>query len=300
MPRSTNFLLTAAARTLKIKDIFKMGEEKAWEQFVSIRFADNNGEAYCPACGTVEPYFLKSRKKWECRGCRKHFSVTSGTIFASRKLDFTDILAAIALFVNAAKGISALQMARDLDVQHKTAWVMCHKLREAMAMGNDDVVLSGDVEIDGCHVGGHVRPENRKEDRKDRRLAENKDADRRVVIAMRERQGRTLTFSLKRPKRLASSTPSHAFSPTASCTLTKQATGTLCTPTTRPPASITPSNTATATPAPTKSKVSSRVSVAPFAASTTMFPLSIFTSTVTKLHGAKTPAAPTTRRFGKS
>ena len=45
MPRSTNFLLTAAARTLKIKDIFKMGEEKAWEKFVSIRFADNNGEA---------------------------------------------------------------------------------------------------------------------------------------------------------------------------------------------------------------------------------------------------------------
>ena len=194
MPRSTNFLLTAAARTLKIKDIFKMGEQKAWEQFVSIRFADNDGEAYCPACGSVDPYFLKSRKKWECRGCRKQFSVTSGTIFASRKLDFTDILAAIALFVNAAKGISALQMARDLDVQHKTAWVMCHKLREAMGMGNDDVVLSGDVEIDGCHVGGHVRPENRKEDRKDRRLAENKDADRRVVIALRERKGRTLTF----------------------------------------------------------------------------------------------------------
>ncbi len=45
MPRSTNFLLTAAARTLKIKDIFKMGEDAAWEQFVAIRFADNNGEA---------------------------------------------------------------------------------------------------------------------------------------------------------------------------------------------------------------------------------------------------------------
>ncbi len=48
-----------------------------------------------------------------------------------------------------------------------------------MGMGNDDVVLAGDVEIDGRHVGGHVRPENRK----DRRLAGNKDADRRVVVA---------------------------------------------------------------------------------------------------------------------
>ncbi len=191
-----HFLLSAAARTLKIKDIFKMGEQKAWEQFVAIRFANNNGEAYCPACGCTDPYFITTRRKWKCRACSKQFSVTSGTIFASRKLDFTDILAAIAIFVNAAKGISALQMARDLDVQHKTAFVMCHKLREAMALEAGDMTLSGDVEIDGCYVGGHVRPENRKEDRKDRRRSENLDPDRRVVVALRERGGdnRTMTF----------------------------------------------------------------------------------------------------------
>jgi len=185
MPRQTLFLLTAATRTLKLKDVYKMGEQKAWEQFVAIRFAANDGEAYCPECGTVEPYFITTRRKWKCRACSKQFSVTSGTIFASRKLEFTDILAAIALFINAAKGISALQMARDLDVQHKTAWVMCHKLREAMALEGKNSPLTGDVEIDGCYVGGHVRPEKRKEDRKDRR---------RVVVAMRERGGRTMTF----------------------------------------------------------------------------------------------------------
>ena len=196
MTQRTNFLLTAAARTLKLKDVYKMGEQKAWEQFKAIRFSANGGEAFCPACGCVDPYFMKARRRWECRGCRKQFSVTSGTIFASRKLEFTDILAAIALFINAAKGISALQMARDLDVQHKTAWVMCHKLREAMALEGHDTPLYGDVEIDGCYVGGHVRPENRKEDRKDRRLKENQDDDRRVVVALRERGGdnRTMTF----------------------------------------------------------------------------------------------------------
>jgi hypothetical protein len=58
--------------------------------------------------------------------------VTSGTIFASRKLSFVDLLSAICLFVNASKGLSAVQLSRDLDVQHKTAFVLMHKLREAM------------------------------------------------------------------------------------------------------------------------------------------------------------------------
>ena len=57
----------------------------------------------------------------------------SGTIFASRKMSFTDLLAAIVIFVNGAKGVSALQVSRDLDCQYKTAFVLSHKLREAMA-----------------------------------------------------------------------------------------------------------------------------------------------------------------------
>jgi hypothetical protein len=52
----------------------------------------------------------------------------------------------------------------------------------------------GEVEIDGCHVGGHARQENHKAERKDRRLAENQTGKRRVVVVMRERQGRSLPF----------------------------------------------------------------------------------------------------------
>ena len=99
--------------------------------------------------------------------------------------------------MNAAKGISALQLSRDLGVQHKTAFVLAHKLREAMASGNEAVMLKGVVEVDGAYFGGHVRPENRKEDRKDRRRAENRDPARRVVIAIRERGGRVLPFVTK-------------------------------------------------------------------------------------------------------
>lgn len=191
------FLLSAKARTLKLRAICRLSDDDAFALFTAIRFAENGGEPFCPDCGCCDPYFVSTRRKWKCRACGKTFSATSGTIFASRKMDFVDLLAAICIFVNAAKGISALQLSRDLDCQYKTAYVLAQKLREAMATGNDAVTLGGTVEIDGAYFGGHVRPENRKEDRKDRRRAENRDRDRRVVIAVRERGGRTLSFVVR-------------------------------------------------------------------------------------------------------
>ena len=193
-----HFLLSAAARTLSLRAIYRMTDDEAFALFSRIRFSENGGDPFCPACGCCDPYFISTRRKWKCKACGRNFSATSGTIFASRKMAFVDLLAAICIFVNAAKGISALQLSRDLDCQYKTAYVLAHKLREAMALGNDGVTLDGVVEIDGAHFGGHVRPENRKEDRKDRRLREHQDRDRRVVVALRQRGGRTLPFVVKR------------------------------------------------------------------------------------------------------
>jgi hypothetical protein len=122
------------------------------------------------------------------------FSVTSGTIFASRKMPFVDLLAAICIIINGAKGISALQLARDLDCQHKIAFVLFHKLREAMKAETKDLMLDGDVEIDGAFFHGHIRPANEAVNRVDRRLAQNQTGTRRVVIALRQRKGRTRTF----------------------------------------------------------------------------------------------------------
>ncbi len=86
-----------------------------------------------------------------------------------------------------------LQLSRDLDCQYKTAFVLAHKLREAIASEIQGATLSGTVEVDGCYFGGIIRPANKKEDRIDRRLAENKSDKRRVVIVARERHGRTIT-----------------------------------------------------------------------------------------------------------
>ena len=121
--------------------------------------------------------------------------MTSGTIFASRKFPIRTYLLAIAIFVNGAKGHSALQLSRDLDVAYQTAFVLSHKLREAMATeANSGEVLDGDVEVDGAYFGGYVKPANYKVDRIDRRRAENQTGKRRVVVVMRERNGRTLPF----------------------------------------------------------------------------------------------------------
>jgi transposase-like protein len=192
-----HFLLSAAARTLSLKAVFRMGEDKAYEAFCQLRWPETDGEAVCPRCGCVETYNITSRRRFKCVGCHHQFSVTSGTIFASRKLSFTDLLAAIVIFVNGAKGVSALQVSRDLDVQYKTAFVLSHKLREAMAREQAGRQLNGVVEIDGAYFGGYSKPENMAADRKDRRLKANLTGKRQCVVIMRERDGRSLPFVVR-------------------------------------------------------------------------------------------------------
>lgn len=188
-----HFLLSAKARTLSLKDIYQAGEEAAYATFLKLRWPATDGEAVCPNCGCVDTYKITTRCRFKCAACGLQFSATSGTILHSRKLSFVDLLAAICLVANAAKGLSALQLARDIGCNPKSAFVLAHKIREALARETADAKLAGEVEVDGAYFGGHVRPENRKEDRKDRRLVENQSGKRRVVVALRQRQGRTLT-----------------------------------------------------------------------------------------------------------
>ena len=193
-----HFLLSAASRTLSLREIYKGGEDAAYRTFCEMRWPETNGEAVCPRCGHDETYSISTRRKFKCKNCHHQFSVTSGTIFASRKMDFVDLLAAICIIVNASKGVSMIQLSRDLDCQYKTAFVLAHKLREAMSEEvQTGEVLEGHVEIDGAYFGGHIRPANVKADRVDRRLKEHQTGKRRVVVAMREREGRTLPVVVK-------------------------------------------------------------------------------------------------------
>lgn len=186
---SQHFLLSPKSRQLSVKKIARLTDAEAWQEMVKLRWGDS-GTQCCPSCGSVRKhFFLKTRQQWRCaeKECGHTFSVTSGTIFASHKLPLKDILYAVALFVHAAKGTSALQLSRHLDINHKSAYVLFHKLREALWMSRNTSPLKGEVEIDGGYFNYHVRPSNKRKNRVDRRLRFNLNPMKRAILAMRER-----------------------------------------------------------------------------------------------------------------
>lgn len=191
-----HFLLSTKARTLSLAAVMRMTEEDAESTFRNLRWID--GKPVCPHCDCPIVYECRRPSgalRFRCKACRKDFSITSGTLFAFHKLGLREYLAAIAIFANEVKGKSALALSRDLDVQYKTAFVLAHKIREAMASELKGILLGGageTVEIDGGYFGGYVKPANHKENRVDRRLAKNQNGKRKVVVVVREREGRTL------------------------------------------------------------------------------------------------------------
>ena len=131
---SQHFLLSAKARTLSLSAVLRMTDQEAEDAFRSVRWTD--GKATCPHCECPTVYECRRPSgalRFRCKACRKDFSITSGTLFAFHKMPLRNYLAAIAIFCNEVKGKSALALSRDLDCQYKTAFVLAHKLREAMA-----------------------------------------------------------------------------------------------------------------------------------------------------------------------
>ena len=192
-----HFLISPACKTLREVDVARMSEEDAHATFQKLRWPSTNGEPACPRCGVIGTYSYPAKRKWRCKACSHDFSVTSGTIFADRKMPFRDLLLVIFKFVNAAKGIPAAQLCREIGCDYKVAFVLLHKLRECMESETAGAQVGGEdaeVEVDGAYFGGHVRPENLKEDRVDRRLAENQNGKRQCLGVIRERGGRTLPF----------------------------------------------------------------------------------------------------------
>ncbi len=182
--KGQHFLLSAAARTISLRSVTTMSEAEAWQTFQRIRWDAAGGKPICPECACLICYDVSrgNHPCFRCRDCCKDFSPTSGTQFAYHKLSIREYLVAVVLFVNAIKGISALQLDRDLDLSYRTAFVLCQKLREVVASETRGMVADGEVEIDGCHVGGYVKPANYKENRRERRKAENQNGKRRLVV----------------------------------------------------------------------------------------------------------------------
>lgn len=188
---------------LSIATVLRMSDEEAEKVFAGIRWAETSGKAICPKCECPTCYECRRPNgalRFRCKACRKDFSLTSGTLFASHKLPLRMYLAAIVIFCNEVKGKSALALSRDLGVQYRTAFVLAHKLREAMATEMKGSKLGGDgrkVEVDSAYFGGYVKPANLRENRLDRRLSRNRSGKRQCVVVMRERDGHTLPAAFR-------------------------------------------------------------------------------------------------------
>jgi transposase-like protein len=116
----------------------------------------------CPRCDGPSRGYIRDRQVHECARCGYQCSVTAGTIFHKTRTPLTSWFWAIYRMSHDKKGISAMQLSKEIGVGYRTAWVMQHKIRKAMEDRDQGYKLSGLVEVDEGYVGGQEHGEARK------------------------------------------------------------------------------------------------------------------------------------------
>ena len=180
-------------------------KQKIIEHFISIRYKDGLA---CNHCGAVaEVYSMKATpKKFICHSCNNTFSVFKDTIFENSSTDLKKWFYAIHLFLNGKKGISALQLQREIGTTYKTAWRMLRQIR--LAMGNkkkksdkkdddhDDDFMQTIIEIDETYLGGKAENKHMSE-----RIAAKGIFEKNIVLGMLERDKEVRAFVIDDAKR---------------------------------------------------------------------------------------------------
>lgn len=161
------------------------GEKECREYMEKSRWG---GEPFCPHCSSTKPYCLKDEKTYRCSSpkCRRDFTVTVGTVFENYKVKLSTWLMAVYILGGHRKGISSLQLARDLGVTQKTAWFINHRIRFAMGDPNP-TPLNEIVEVDETYVGGKL--ENMHRGRRKKIKDSGKD-NKVAVMGMVQRGGK--------------------------------------------------------------------------------------------------------------
>lgn len=171
---------------IQVLDYFK-NEEVCKAYLANSRWG---GEAACPHCGNVGAYITNRGFKCKAKECGKKFSVTTGTIFENTKISLRTWFAAMYLCTAHKKGVSSLQLSRDLNLTQKTAWFVLHRIREMLNI-NQAEHLTGTVEIDETYVGGKTGNKSNKK-RAELKASGEQWAKKTSVIAMVGRESGTV------------------------------------------------------------------------------------------------------------
>ena len=115
-----------------------------------------NGKPICPHCDHNVVYKFADGKHYKCKACRQKFTVNIGTIFEDTHIGLRKWFIAIYIFTSHKKGISSVQLGKDLGITQKSAWHMLHRIRHAFGMAEPET-LTDEVEVDEAYIGGKAK-----------------------------------------------------------------------------------------------------------------------------------------------